>query len=614
MKRKAEIKKNARAASVLRRYFDAALKYPWLLALVFAGATTIEVVSVSSSLVIRHIIDLLSQNVPSPEAASLLFSALALFAAIAFLGWGGQRMRQLGLSYIEPKTMNDLQASAFAYLLGHSHDFFISNFSGSLTRRVTRYARAFEDVLDNITFNFFSTALYAAGILVILWLRSPILGLIVLFWTVVFIYIQIAMARWRQPLRIARAAEDSNVTGVLSDAIGNYSAISLFAAGAHERSIFGAAIDKWRVATLKSWVADNWIWAIQGLFVLAMEIGMFAVGILLWERGLFTVGDFVLVQLYIIGLIDRIWNIGNAMRRLYDAFADAYEMVEIMEQPHAVQDAQDAQDATELAIKAGTIELKDVGFRFIEGRNVFEHFNLSIQGGEKVAFVGPSGAGKSTITRLLLRLYEVTEGAVLVDDKDIRTVTQDSLRRNISFVPQEPVLFHRTLRENIAYGKPDATLEEVVDAAKKAHCHEFIDQLPEKYETLVGERGVKLSGGERQRVAIARSILKNAPILILDEATSSLDSESEALIQDALRILMEGKTVVVIAHRLSTIMTMDRIVVIENGAIAAEGTHADLLNDHSGLYHKLWSIQAGGFIADDEDVVVPGLTEEEDEE
>jgi ATP-binding cassette subfamily B protein len=589
-------KKKMRVTPVLRRYFAAAIQYPWLLVLIFSGGAVIELSSVTSALVIRRLVDILSTSTPSAAAASILFMTLAVFGIVSFGGWVGQRMRQLGLTYIEPKVMNDLTRTAFAYLLGHSHDFFISNFSGALTRRVTRYGRSFESVLDNISFNFFATALYATGILIILWSRSAILGGIVLGWTIIFIYIQIAMARWRQPLRVARAEEDSNVTGVLSDAIGNYSAINLFASAKQEQGIFNEAIEKWRIATLRSWVADNWIWAVQGIFVMAMEIGLIGTGIVLWQHGLFTVGDFVLIQLYIIGLIDRIWNIGNAMRQLYDAFADAYEMVDIMEQPHAIQDRSGAK---ELVISVGKIEFDSVDFHFIKERSVFSSFTLSIQGGEKIAFVGPSGAGKSTITRLLLRLYDVSGGAIRIDDTDIRDVTQESLRRNISFVPQEPVLFHRSLRENIAYGKPDASLEEIIEAAKKAHCHEFINALPEAYETLVGERGVKLSGGERQRVAIARAILKNAPILILDEATSSLDSESEALIQDALHVLMEGKTVVVIAHRLSTIMSMDRIVVIEDGKIAAQGTHDELLDHKGGLYHKLWSIQAGGFLADE---------------
>jgi ATP-binding cassette subfamily B protein len=236
-----------------------------------------------------------------------------------------------------------------------------------------------------------------------------------------------------------------------------------------------------------------------------------------------------------------------------------------------------------------------VSFNFHKDTPVLKEFNLTIAGGEKIALVGPSGAGKTTVTKLLLRLYDVKGGGIKIDGQNIADVTQDSLRDAIAFVPQEPILFHRSLMENIRYGRRGASDAEVIEAAKKAHCHEFIDKLPQKYDTLVGERGIKLSGGERQRVAIARAILKNAPILVLDEATSSLDSESESLIQDALELLMHGKTVLVIAHRLSTIMKMDRIVVMENGSIVATGTHLELVNQH-GLYQKLWSIQAGGFI------------------
>ena len=242
----------------------------------------------------------------------------------------------------------------------------------------------------------------------------------------------------------------------------------------------------------------------------------------------------------------------------------------------------------------GEIAFSNISFDFHKENYVLKDFNLSIKGGERVALVGPSGAGKSTVTKLLLRLYDLSTGSITIDGQDIAAVGQESLRNAISFVPQEPILFHRSLMENIRYGRRDASDAEVVEAAKKANCHDFIDALPEKYDTFVGERGIRLSGGERQRVAIARAILKNSPILVLDEATSSLDSESEALIQDALATLMQGKTVIVIAHRLSTIMKMDRIVVIEDGGIVAEGSHKELLKQ-GGLYKKLWSIQAGGF-------------------
>lgn len=274
------------------------------------------------------------------------------------------------------------------------------------------------------------------------------------------------------------------------------------------------------------------------------------------------------------------------------AFADATEMIEILDAPHGISDRP---DAPKLVVSQGAVEFKNVDFYFRGTRSVFKDFSLSIKGGTKVALVGPSGAGKTTITQLLLRLYDVNRGHILIDGQDISCVAQESLRDNISFVPQDSVLFHRTLMDNIRYGKREATDEEVIEAAKQAHCHEFISQFPEGYETFVGERGVKLSGGERQRVAIARAILKNAPILILDEATSSLDSESEKYIQDALQILMEGKTVIVVAHRLSTIMLMDTIFVLENGKIVTKGTHEELRSTE-GLYKKLWDIQAGGFL------------------
>jgi ABC-type multidrug transport system fused ATPase/permease subunit len=268
-------------------------------------------------------------------------------------------------------------------------------------------------------------------------------------------------------------------------------------------------------------------------------------------------------------------------------------MVELLEMPH---DVQDITTATPLNVDKGRVTFRDVDFYFHETRPVLTRFNFAIESGEKVALVGPSGAGKTTITKLLLRLYDLKAGALEIDGQNIAHVTQDSLRNAIAFVPQEPVLFHRTLMDNIRYGRRDATDEEVIEAAKQAHCHEFIATLPQGYQTFVGERGVKLSGGERQRVAIARAILKNAPILVLDEATSSLDSESESLIQDALKTLMKGKTVIVIAHRLSTIMNMDRIVVMDGGSIVDQGTHAELLTK-DGLYQKLWSIQAGGFLS-----------------
>ena len=290
---------------------------------------------------------------------------------------------------------------------------------------------------------------------------------------------------------------------------------------------------------------------------------------------------------------DKVFSFSRIVRDIYQSYADAKEMVEIMKLPPAIQDAPDAKP---LQSSRGEIVFDQVNFHFNPSKPVLRSISVTIKAGEKVALVGPSGAGKSTFVKLLLRFHDVKEGAIKIDGQDIRNVTKASLYEAISLVPQDPVLFHRSLRENIRYGKPSASDEEVEQAAKLAHCDEFIRETAAGYDTFVGERGIKLSGGERQRVAIARAILKNAPILVLDEATSSLDSHSESLIQEALQNLMQGRTTIVIAHRLSTIRKMDRIVVIDNGQVIEQGTH-DELTQRDGLYSHLWELQAGGFWA-----------------
>jgi len=417
------------------------------------------------------------------------------------------------------------------------------------------------------------------------------LGIALGAWVVLFVAFQIYTARLKQPLRVLRTEADSKLVGVLSDDISNHNTIALFSGGKHERYLFSDVVERWRAATMHSWSTDEKIWALQDVLIVGMNIGILWGTLVLWQEGLFTIGDFVLVQSYLLGLFNQLTSINRNMRRCYDAIADASEMIDIIKLPH---DIADLPRAPKLTVSKGEVAFDDVEFSYPNGQPALAHFNVTVAGGEKLAFVGPSGAGKTTITKLLLRFYDVTGGAIKIDGQNISSVTQDSLRDAIAFVPQEPILFHRTLMENIRYGRRAASNEEVFAAAHSAHCDEFIKSLPEGYDTLVGERGVKLSGGERQRVAIARAILKDAPILVLDEATSSLDSESEALIQDALQTLMKGKTVMVIAHRLSTIMKIDRIVVIEGGGIAAQGSHKELL-EQGGLYKKLWSIQAGGF-------------------
>ena len=309
----------------------------------------------------------------------------------------------------------------------------------------------------------------------------------------------------------------------------------------------------------------------------------------LWNQGLITIGTFVMTYVYILGLFDKMWELSSVLIRFMKSMTDAKEMVDILDKE---PDILDPVSPEKLVDGKGEIEFKNVNFEYVEDNQVFTNFNLKIKAGEKIGLVGHSGSGKSTITKMLLRFVDVKDGEILIDNQNIKNVTQDDLRSKISYVPQESILFHRSIGENIGYSKENASVKEIIEASKKAHAHEFISSLQNGYETLVGERGIKLSGGERQRVAIARAMLKDAPILVLDEATSSLDSISERYIQESLDILMRNKTTLVIAHRLSTIQKMDRIIVLDKGKIIEEGNHQELIAKN-GAYAKLWNYQTG---------------------
>lgn len=595
-----EQKDMASAGAIWQSYWVHLRNYKWRLVLIGAGVIGVQAGELTSPLYLRKLFNALAAGQPSESTVHTLFGYIFAYAMIAVWVWASRRVVSLGTVYLEIKMMSDLYATTFDYLLRHSFNFFSSRFAGSLTHRVGKYVRAFEVLFDSVIFQFLPALLFVGGAIVILSLHNAVLGTMLAIWSVAFVGFQFFVARLRQPLRVEAADTDTKVTGALADAISNQSTITLFAGFRHETGLFGAVVRRWYRAYERAWVADDWIWAFLGLFMLVIQVGLLYGAVQFWQQGLLTIGDFVLIQTYLLGTFDRLLSINRDLRRFFDAYSSASEMVAMLEMAH---DIRDVDGAHVLAVARGGIRFDHVGFRFHEDTPVLQNFDLTIAPAEKVALVGPSGAGKSTITKLLLRLYDVQEGVIMIDGHDIKQVTQESLRFAIAFVPQEPILFHRSLMDNIRYGRRDATDEEVIEAAKLAHCHEFIAHFPQGYKTFVGERGVKLSGGERQRVAIARAILKNAPILMLDEATSSLDSNSELLIQDALKTLMRGKTVIVIAHRLSTIMNMDRIITIKDGRIVEEGTHAELVA-RNGLYAELWHHQAGGFIVENDSETV----------
>lgn len=525
----------------------------------------------------------------SAELVKVLFIILGIHT----LEWVFWRINNFAVDYFQPRVTASIVNDAFDYLHRHSYNFFNNEFAGSLVKKVNRLARSYMGISTKIIWDFTPIVIKVSVIFGVLFWLHPTIGLLMLGWSIFFIAFNYWFSLYKLKYDLARAKVDSKVSGVLADTITNNVNIKLFSALPFELKRLKRVTADWRQKMQISWNLGSVAEAVQAMLMVLLEFAVLYFAVQLWEKGVLTVGDFVWIQAYLLDLFLKLWDFGRVVRELYEQLADAEEMIAILNQKHEIRDLR---KASQLSVHSGRIEFKNVGFAYHEGDEVIRDMSFAIKPSEKVALIGPSGGGKSTITKLILRLFDIQRGQIEIDGTSISEVTQDSLRSQIAFVPQDPILFHRSLMDNIRYGRRDASDEEVIEAARLAYCHDFISALPKQYGTFVGERGVKLSGGERQRVAIARAILSNAPILILDEATSALDSESELLIQQALENLMKQKTTLVIAHRLSTIMRMDRILVIQNGAIVEEGTHGDLLSDQSGLYKKLWDLQVGGYV------------------
>jgi ATP-binding cassette, subfamily B, bacterial len=396
--------------------------------------------------------------------------------------------------------------------------------------------------------------------------------------------------------RLAKEAAESstNLRARIVDVISNVQAVRQYVKRVEEESIIQELSSEIRRTHKESWMYSEKMLFWNTCILFVFSLGMFWLLIMGWQNGTVTTGEVVLILALYSQITGTLIFIGRAFNSTARTIGEMEEGLGELLVPYEIVDVPEAQ---ELIVPEAVIDWKSVSFAF-DKKSVFENFSLTIPSGQKVGLVGQSGAGKTTFVSLLLRQHELNSGSILIDNQDIARVTQDSLRKAIAVVPQEPVLFHRTIRENIMYGNSGTTEESMIDVAKKAQAHNFIMELPDGYETMVGERGIKLSGGQKQRIAIARAMLKNAPILLLDEATSALDSESEVAIQKALEILMQGRTVIAIAHRLSTLRKMDRIIVLEKGQIREDGSHEKLVAKN-GLYAKLWDHQAGGFLQDE---------------
>lgn len=537
------------------------------------------------------IIDTLQGSNPAdgiPTRAILLLIGIVLTLGI------GELMHIITAHTIihwKPKLRTVIRSDFLTYTMGHSHSYFQDNFAGAIARKISEVAESALRLHDIIRFQIWYALIQITTSLTYMLYANVIYGLaFIAFIIAVTVPVVLRLPRIRQ--RSFRYSEQrALVTGIIVDMLSNIPAVKSFASLPHEVDVHGQIANEERTRASKVIRSMVQLEDMRRICLVILGGGMTTLACYGWSRGWITVGEASSISTLSLMLTGTVWMLGGAMVQLVDEAGYITDALRITTRPHAITDKPDAK---KIEISKGLIEFRDVCFSF-SGHPIFNPLNMSIQGGEKIAIVGPSGSGKSTFVSCLLRLYDLEDGAILIDGQSIADVTQDSLHDAIAVIPQDTSLFHRSLMENIRYGRRDATDEEVFEASKKAFAHDFITTLPDGYNTMVGERGIRLSGGQRQRIAIARAILKNAPILVLDEATSALDSESERLIQSALVELMRGKTVIAIAHRLSTIARMDRIFVFEPGRIAEQGSHAELLQ-RPGLYARLWSMQSGGFL------------------
>lgn len=510
-----------------------------------------------------------------------VFNNLVLVRILDWLDWS-----------LDAKCGEYLSQLAFSAVINQSMTFHSNHFSGSLTSQANKLASAFIDIKSNFVWDIFPLLLmviYSIGAAFAV--CPPFAGILLVF---TILYTAAAIITYYKTTHIdAKLAEAENKqTGQLADSITNVVSVKSYARERFEKARFARATKRTREATFD--VAKVSFFRNTILNLLGTTTFVIVLVLVIMGHNLFGLSIANMVFLFSISnsLLSNIWSLNHILRTINRAFGNAKEMVEILDLPYIIDDRTDKP----LVISDATIDFRHISFQHEEQKEkLFSNFTLTIPAGKSIGLVGISGSGKSTLTKLLLRFDDVKAGAIYIDGQDIRDVTQKSLREAIAYVPQESSLFHRSVLENIAYGKPDATEEEIKKAAKLANADEFIKKLPEGYQTMVGERGIKLSGGQRQRIAIARAILKDAPILVLDEATSALDSESEALIQEALNNLMKGRTSIVVAHRLSTIAGLDEIVVLDDGKIVEQGNHHALLNKN-GEYARLWSRQSGAFL------------------
>jgi ATP-binding cassette subfamily B protein len=567
---------------------------PLRVAIVAGGLLGATVADLFMPLFSGRLVDALTHGAPDPAARS---AALSAFGAIVALGLASVTLRLTGLHAIVPFTlriMSDVAREAFMRVQRFSTDWHANSFAGSTVRKITRGMWALDLLNDTILMALLPSLMVLLGSMILLGLHWTSLGLVIAVGALVYVSMTVLFStRYIAPAARVSNVWDTRVGGTLADALTCNAVVKSFGAETREDARLTRVIGRWRNRVRRTWQRYNYTSTAQLAVLLCLRGSVIGGALLLWIAGRATPGDvtYVLTSYYIIHAYLR--DVGMHINNLQRSVNDMEELVAIHDEAIGIADAP---GASPISLQGGRIVFENVTFHYGGHRTpLYEGLSVDIRAGERVGLVGRSGSGKTTFVKLVQRLYDVSGGRILIDGQDIACATQQSLRSQIAIVQQDPILFHRSLAENIAYGRPGASMAAIEQAARLANAHEFILRLPKGYGTLVGERGVKLSGGERQRVALARAFLADAPVLILDEATSSLDSESEALIQQAMERLMKGRTSIVIAHRLSTVRSLDRILVFDRGEIVEQGTHASLANRPGGIYRGLFERQATEF-------------------
>jgi len=577
--------KNSRVLGFIASFW---LRRPWLLTFTVFFVALAIAFDLATPWAAGRLVDAVA---PGPINQPRAWAAWAIFVGVYF---AFSTIRNLSMRFWIPlasHNMKEMTDEGFKKVQSFSADWHADTFAGATVRRLSRAMWGYDSVSDAALVFLGPAILVLVGLCVMMAVRWPLIGLFAAVMTTLYIGSNIVTTNlYARPANLRSVALDSRIGGALSDSIASNPTVKSFGAEAREEARIAEVTDMWRRAANKTWGRFTDIWLMHNILLVILQAGLTGLLLRLWARGQATPGDVAFVITSFMLMTGYLRNIGDNIRMTQKGLDDAEDVARYSTMAPQVQDAPDARP---FRADLGEIVFDRVTFRYKSSPEpLYDNFTLRIAPGERVALVGPTGAGKSTFVKLIQRLYDIQAGQILVDGQDIAHVAQGSLRRAIAVVPQDPALFHRTLSENIAYARPDATQDEVVLAAKRARAHDFITKLPKGYSTLVGERGVKLSGGERQRVAIARAFLADAPILVLDEATSSLDVETERQVQAAMEELMVGRTTIVIAHRLSTIRGADRILVFEDGRIVEEGKHADLVKQ-GGAYARLHAVTEG---------------------